>query len=111
MTIRFSTADITAANAARGDDNSISYFLSEILIFLSLLIAGVDYTRKVVSTLTFNLTTTRQMVQVPIIQDSFIESTEQFHVSLALVEDNGISVTVDPALAAVNIIDDDSELG
>ena len=51
------------------------------------------------------------MVQVPIIHDSLIERTEQFHGNLALVEDNGISVTVDPALATVNIIDNDSELG
>ena len=86
----------------------VKYFF---MIFQSLLIAGVDYTSTVVSTLTFNLTTTRQMVQVPIIPDSFIESTEQFHVILSLVNNNGISVTVDPALATVNIIDDDSKLG
>ena len=49
------------------------------------------------------------MVRVPILQDSLAEPTEQFHANLALVEDNGISVMVDPAVATVNIIDDESE--
>ena len=44
------------------------------------------------------------MVQVPIIQDSLLESAEQFSANLALVDNKGISVTVDPALTIVNII-------
>ena len=44
------------------------------------------------------------MVQVPIIQDSLLESTEQFSANLALVDNNGISVIVDPALTTVNIM-------
>ena len=51
------------------------------------------------------------MVQVPIIQDSIHELTEQFQANLVLVDNNGISVTVDPTMVTVNIIDDDSELG
>ena len=51
------------------------------------------------------------MVQVPIIQDSFAEPTEQFRANLALVDNNGISVMVDPAMATVNIIDGESKLG
>ena len=47
------------------------------------------------------------MVRIPIIQDILTEPTEQFRANLALVENNGISVTVDPAVATVNIIDDD----
>ena len=50
------------------------------------------------------------MVQVPILQDSLTEPTEQFNARLTLENDNGISVTVDPALATVNIINSDSEL-
>ena len=46
------------------------------------------------------------MVRVPILDDSLTESTEQFLASLALVEDNGISVDVNPAVATVNITDD-----
>ena len=50
-------------------------------------------------------------MQVPILEDSLAEPTEQFHANLTLVENNGISVMVDPAVATVNILDDDSELG
>ena len=112
VTLRFSTADITAANAARGDDKSISHFVVKyfFVIFHSTLIAGVDYATTVVSTLTFNPTTTRQLIRVPILQDRMVESTEQFRANLVLENNNGISVTVDPALATVNIIDNDSEL-
>ena len=51
------------------------------------------------------------MVQVPILQDSLAEPKEQFHASLTLENSNRLSVTVDPALATVNISDDDGELG
>ena len=51
------------------------------------------------------------MVRVPIIEDRLLEPAEQFHANLALVDSNGISVTVDPPLSTVNIISDDSELG
>ena len=44
------------------------------------------------------------MVQLPIIQDSLLESTEQFSANLALVDNNGISVIVDPALTTGSII-------
>ena len=50
------------------------------------------------------------MIRVPILPDSLPEPTEQFLVNLVLVENNGISVIVDPAVATVNIIDDESEL-
>ena len=50
------------------------------------------------------------MVHVPIFQYSLTEPTEQFNASLTLENDNGISVTVDPALATVNITEDDGEL-
>ena len=110
VTISFSTADITAPNPARGDSNLIS-LCSELLVLCSPFTAGSDYTSTVVSSLTFNQATTRRMVQVPIIHDSIHEPTEQFQANLVLVDNNGISVTVDPAMATVNIIDDDSELG
>ena len=48
---------------------------------------------------------------MPILQDSLTEPTEQFRASLTLVNSNGLSVTVNPALATVDIRDDDSELG
>ena len=48
------------------------------------------------------------MVQVPILQDRLAKPTEHFLANLALVENNGISVMVDPAVATVNITDDDS---
>ena len=51
------------------------------------------------------------MVQVPIFQDRLTEPTEQFRASLTLENSSRLSVTVDPALATVNISDDDSELG
>ena len=49
------------------------------------------------------------MVQVPILEDDLTEPTEQFHSKLTLVDNNELSVIVDPALAMVNIKDDDSE--
>ena len=108
MIVSFSTADITAANAARGDDNLISLCV-ELLMLWSPLTAGVDYASTVISTLSFSRHPSNN-IHIPILQDSLPEPTEQFHANLALGENNGISVIVDPAVATVNIIDDESEL-
>ena len=51
------------------------------------------------------------MVRIPIFQDTLAEPTEQFLANLTIPRNDGISVTVDPAVATVNITDDDSELG
>ena len=71
--------------------------------------AGSDYNHTNTS-LTFNGSMTLHSVQVPILQEGFLEETEQFHVSLTLVNDNGIFVNVNPATAIVNITDGRGEL-
>ena len=106
VTVMFSTADLTAG----GNGNLISLCV-ELSILWFPLTAGVDYATTVISTLTFSQSITRLVVRVPIIQDIIEEPTEQFFANLTIVENNGISVTVDSAVATVNITDDDSELG
>ena len=42
---------------------------------------------------------------MPILLDDDSEEAEQFSANLTLVNNNGISVTVDPAMATINITD------
>ena len=72
------------------------------------LTAGSDYT-STVKNLTFSNNVRRIVVRVPILQDAFLEGTEQFRVSLSLVQSNGINVAVSPDQDTVNIIDDDGK--
>ena len=64
---------------------------------------------------TLNLTFTAddtqqsQTVVIDIIDDSYLETNEQFNCTLALASIYDPSVQVVPALATVTIIDDDSE--
>ena len=67
--------------------------------------AGADYNHTQ-QKLTFNESMTQQNVEVPILLDDLSEEAEQFNANLTLVNNNGISVTVYPAVATVNITDD-----
>ena len=70
--------------------------------------AWSDYNSTVIE-LVFSATDHHHVVRVPIINDSFTEINKRFRASLSLVENNGINVVVDPALAIVTIEDDDGE--
>ena len=70
--------------------------------------AGSDYNSTVME-LVFSAAVRRHVVRVPIINDNFSEMNERFRTSLSLVENNGINVVIDPALAFVTIEDDDGE--
>lgn len=49
-------------------------------------------------------------VMIVIMDDPYLETNEQFNCTLTLVGNNDPSVQVDPALATVTIIDNDSKL-
>ena len=67
--------------------------------------AGSDYTSTVME-LVFSAIVRRHVVRVPITRhDSLFEVNEQFRATLSLVENNGISVAVNPVLATVTIKD------
>ena len=51
-----------------------------------------------------------QTVVIGILDDSHLETNEQFNCTLTLAGTNDPSIQVDPALATVTIIDNDSEL-
>ena len=65
---------------------------------------GTDYTAQVV-TLSFNQGMRLHTVSVPILQDNIKEEKEQFQANLELVDNNGLSVVIRPAVANVTIID------
>ena len=67
--------------------------------------AGLDY-NETVEILIFNSTLQRIIVEVPIVQDEFSESNEQFSANLSIVESNGIKVDLSPEQAIVNITDE-----
>ena len=68
--------------------------------------ASSDYTT-VSMDLTFNAGTTNQTVMIPIADDTVVESTESFTVSLMSVDS---VVTLNPSTTSVTIQDDDSKI-
>ena len=123
VTVWFSTTDLSAT----GEPYTaiyiycggvvVSYMLScsrvyiQVCVFcdsLSFYIAEADYT-STMRLLTFNRSSSRIAVQVPILHDEFTELNEQFRASLSLVNGNGFNVILRPDQSTVKIIDDDSK--
>ena len=60
--------------------------------------------------LTFESCDTRQCTSVTIIDDQVLEATETFFANLTRTGGLDIRITLDPVVAVVSIVDNDSEL-
>ena len=76
---------------------------------ISLPIDGNDYNGLVGQQLQYTLNSTRNMINVTIINDSVFEVTESFSVSLALPGSIPPRVTLAPNSAQITILDDDGQ--
>ena len=81
-----------------------------IVLILSLASGESDFMPQTVNlTFTADDPQQSQTVVIDIMDDSYLETNEQFNCTLALAGTYDSSVQIDPALATVTIIDDDSE--
>ena len=73
---------------------------------LSMSTAGTDYT-SLSRNLTFNVTVTTQMVEVPIIDDHIVENSEVINLTLVSTDS---AVILSPSTSTITIEDVDSKL-
>ena len=88
--------------------NSLIYEHVSNEMILYIFSAPADYT-SLTQLLTFNPSTTRHSVSIPITDDSVFEPTERFIVRLSDITSD-INVAIRPTEAVIEIIDDDCKL-